>query len=236
MPLLLHCPALPLPRPSLPTSPPSPSPRRCTALPGREATPAELLAVHSEGLVSAVEALSSSTEPALLAYSQKFLGPDLLGSRGTAGAARVAAGIAAELAARVARGEADGAFGVIRPPGEAGRAARVWCGGCVRGRCSRALAGARGAALPALRPALRPRLALTLPPAPLARAGHNAKRDLASGGCYFNNAAVAARAAQAAGAKRVMVVDWDVHHCAGTQAIFQDDPSVLLVSMHWLEQ
>jgi hypothetical protein len=66
--------------------------------------------------------------------------------------------------------------------------------------------------------------------------GHHAKRDLASAGSYFNNAAIAVRAAQAAGARRVMLVDWDVHHCAGTQSIFQDDPSVLLVSMHWLEQ
>ena len=52
------------------------------------------------------------------------------------------------------------------------------------------------------------------------------------GFCLFNNAAVAARAAQAAGCKRVLILDWDVHHCNGTQDIFKDDNSVLVVSMH----
>ena len=37
---------------------------------------------------------------------------------------------------------------------------------------------------------------------------------------------------QAAGAGRVLVVDWDVHHGNGTQHIFEDDPSVLYVSLH----
>jgi acetoin utilization deacetylase AcuC-like enzyme len=41
---------------------------------------------------------------------------------------------------------------------------------------------------------------------------------VAQSGCYFNNAAIAVRAAQAAGAQRVLLVDWDVHHGAGTQA------------------
>jgi hypothetical protein len=40
---------------------------------------------------------------------------------------------------------------------------------------------------------------------------------MAQSGCYFNSAAVAARAAQVAGAQRVLIVDWDVHHGAGTQ-------------------
>jgi 4'-phosphopantetheinyl transferase EntD len=39
----------------------------------------------------------------------------------------------------------------------------------------------------------------------------------AQSGCYFNNAAVAARAAQGAGAQRVLIVDWDVHHGQGTE-------------------
>jgi hypothetical protein len=37
------------------------------------------------------------------------------------------------------------------------------------------------------------------------------------GFCFFNNAAVAARAARAAGAERVLILDWDVHHGNGTQ-------------------
>ena len=40
---------------------------------------------------------------------------------------------------------------------------------------------------------------------------------MAAGFCFFNNAAVAARAAQAAGAQRVLILDWDIHHGNGTQ-------------------
>ena len=43
---------------------------------------------------------------------------------------------------------------------------------------------------------------------------------------------VAARAAQEAGANRVIIVDWDVHFGNGTQQIFSDDPSVLYMSIH----
>ena len=45
-------------------------------------------------------------------------------------------------------------------------------------------------------------------------------------------AGVAARAAQEAGANRVIIVDWDVHFGNGTQQIFSDDPSVLYMSIH----
>ena len=57
--------------------------------------------------------------------------------------------------------------------------------------------------------------------------------DRAMGFCLFNNVAVAARYAQAElGVERVAIVDWDVHHGNGTQAIFQDDRPVLFVSLH----
>jgi acetoin utilization deacetylase AcuC-like enzyme len=62
--------------------------------------------------------------------------------------------------------------------------------------------------------------------------GHHALPDRGMGFCLFNNAAVAAVAARRAGRERVMIVDWDVHHGNGTQAIFWRDPSVLFVSMH----
>lgn len=52
------------------------------------------------------------------------------------------------------------------------------------------------------------------------------------GGCYLNNVAVAARAALAAGAQRVMVVDWDLHHGQGTSEIFWEDGKVLVVDAH----
>jgi len=62
--------------------------------------------------------------------------------------------------------------------------------------------------------------------------GHHAERDRAMGFCLYNNAAVAAADALARGARRVAVVDIDVHHGNGTQWMFYGDPRVLYVSTH----
>jgi acetoin utilization deacetylase AcuC-like enzyme len=51
------------------------------------------------------------------------------------------------------------------------------------------------------------------------------------GFCLISNVAAAARAAQAAGAARVAVVDFDVHHGNGTQAVFETDPDLFLASI-----
>ena len=63
--------------------------------------------------------------------------------------------------------------------------------------------------------------------------GHHALADRAMGFCMVNNVAVAARYAQAElGLGRIAIVDYDVHHGNGTEAIFRGDDSVLFVSLH----
>lgn len=62
--------------------------------------------------------------------------------------------------------------------------------------------------------------------------GHHAGRDYMGGYCYLNNAAIAARAAQARGVGPVAILDIDYHHGNGTQDIFLDDASVFFASIH----
>jgi acetoin utilization deacetylase AcuC-like enzyme len=63
--------------------------------------------------------------------------------------------------------------------------------------------------------------------------GHHAEPDRAMGFCLFNNIAIGARYIQQTyGVERVAIVDFDVHHGNGTQAVFESDPSVFFVSLH----
>ncbi len=70
-------------------------------------------------------------------------------------------------------------------------------------------------------------LALVRPP------GHHAENNMALGFCLFNNVAILARYLQKQhGLDKVLILDWDVHHGNGTQHTFEDDPSVLYISLH----
>ncbi|KAH9958805.1 histone deacetylase complex protein [Russula dissimulans] len=92
------------------------------------------------------------------------------------------------------------------------------CGGVIEA----ALAVARGD--------LKKTLAIVRPP------GHHAEPDRPMGFCFFNNVAVAARVVQKlTPTKRILILDWDVHHGNGTQRAFNDDPSVLFISLHRYE-
>ena len=63
--------------------------------------------------------------------------------------------------------------------------------------------------------------------------GHHAVRDRAMGFCLFGNVAIAARyAREKHGLRRILIVDWDVHHGNGTQALVQAEPDIHFVSMH----
>ncbi|KAF5393270.1 hypothetical protein D9757_000628 [Collybiopsis confluens] len=98
------------------------------------------------------------------------------------------------------------------------RAARLSCGAVIEA----GLAVARGR--------LRKVFAICRPP------GHHAEPDQSMGFCFFNNVAVASRVVQQlTPIKRILILDWDVHHGNGTQKAFNDDPSVLYISLHRYE-
>lgn len=65
--------------------------------------------------------------------------------------------------------------------------------------------------------------------------GHHAEYNESMGFCFFNNVAVAAKVCQADYpeiCRRVLILDWDVHHGNGVQNIFYEDPNVLYISIH----
>ncbi len=92
-----------------------------------------------------------------------------------------------------------------------------------------AVLGATGAVLAAVDQALERgahAFAAVRPP------GHHALAARGMGFCLVNNVVVAARYAQHAGRERVLIIDWDVHHGNGTQALVETDPAVRYVSLH----
>ncbi|MES2123957.1 MAG: histone deacetylase [Gemmatimonadota bacterium] len=112
------------------------------------------------------------------------------------------------------RGERHGNFGPDTPVGP-----HSW----------EAALAASGAALAALRHAhdgLGHSFAAIRPP------GHHALPESGMGFCLVNHVAVLAAVARASGRARVLIVDWDVHHGNGTQAMVEHEPDTRFVSMH----
>lgn len=62
--------------------------------------------------------------------------------------------------------------------------------------------------------------------------GHHSRPSGAMGFCVFNNIAIATKKALAMGIKRVLILDWDVHHGNGTQEAFYEDDRVLFIDIH----
>ncbi|KAL5197252.1 hypothetical protein ABZP36_000764 [Zizania latifolia] len=145
-------------------------PSKCVMVPPREITKEELLMVHTSDHIDSVE----QTKNMLYSYFTS----DTYANGHSACAAKLAAGLCADLASLIVSGRVRNGFAMVRPP------------------------------------------------------GHHAGVKQAMGFCLHNNAAVAALAAQRAGAKKVLIVDWDVHHGNGTQEIFDGNNSVLYISLH----
>ena len=109
--------------------------------------------------------------------------------------------------------------------GELGRRTPFGPGGYELAALSAGLA--KGALFGVLEGRMHNAYALSRPP------GHHCLPDYPNGFCLFNNIAIAIEAARAAGlAQRFAVLDWDVHHGNGTEAIFYDRADVLTVSIH----
>ena len=144
--------------------------------------------------------------------------PDTVVSPQSGEAALRASGAIVAAIDAVAAGEATNAFCAVRPPGHHAEPGRSM-GFCLFNNIAAIDAVAAGEATNAFCAARPP--------------GHHAEPGRSMGFCLFNNIAVGALHARAAhGLDKIAVVDFDVHHGNGTQAVFESDPGLLFASSH----
>ncbi|KAL0856375.1 hypothetical protein Bca101_061528 [Brassica carinata] len=155
--------------------------QRCVVLGGSKAEDKHLQLVHTEGHVNLVKSLSTNKKDYQRDRIASLLNSIYLNGSSSE-AAYLAAGSVVEVTEKVAQGELDSGFAIVRPP------------------------------------------------------GHHAEANAAMGFCLFNNVAVAAsyllNERPDLGVKKILIVDWDVHHGNGTQKMFWKDPRVLVFSVH----
>ncbi|KAK4477805.1 hypothetical protein RD792_017067 [Penstemon davidsonii] len=162
--------------------------QRCVVLNAREASDKYLALVHTKNHINLIKnIIPRNSESGRKRIASKF--NSIYFNKGSSEAAYLAAGSVIEVAEKVAKGEMDSAFAIVRPP------------------------------------------------------GHHAEEDEPMGFCLYNNVAVATSfllnervrtgfILPELGIKKVLIVDWDVHHGNGTQKMFYKDPRVLFFSVH----
>ncbi|XP_058180770.1 histone deacetylase 5 isoform X2 [Rhododendron vialii] len=154
--------------------------QRCVVLSAKEAEDKYIAAVHTKNHIDLIKNISSEKfdsrrERIAAKYNSIYF------NEGSSEAAYLAAGSVLEVAEKVAKGELDSAFAIVRPP------------------------------------------------------GHHAEENEPMGFCLHNNVAVATSFLlnkRELGIKKILIVDWDVHHGNGTQKMFWKDPRVLFFSVH----
>ncbi|XP_016489204.2 histone deacetylase 5 isoform X2 [Nicotiana tabacum] len=155
--------------------------QRCIVMNGKEAEDKDIALVHTKAHIDLIRNISSKKIGLKRnKIAAKF--NSIYFNEGSSEAAYLSAGSVVQVAEKVAEGELDSAFAVVRPP------------------------------------------------------GHHAEENEPMGFCLYNNVAIAARylldERHDLGIKKILIVDWDVHHGNGTQKMFWDDPRVLFFSVH----
>lgn len=155
--------------------------QRCVVLSAKEAEDKNIALVHTKKHIDLIKNISSKKfDSRRNSIAASF--NSIYFNEGSSKAAHLAAGSVIEVAEKVAKGELDSAFAIIRPP------------------------------------------------------GHHAEENEPMGFCLYNNVAIAAsyllNKRPDLGIKKVLIVDWDVHHGNGTQKTFWKDPRVLFFSVH----